>query len=392
MNAETMKRLLRLLEDPDRLELEPESLQIRAALHAPSAQSALLQLLDEEVAPRQPSFAEILIRIDVRRERADDVARCIGLSRRHLFRLRAQALQAAALAAAICMRNVDAARFGGDSTSTLLAEAFAADAAGDIERCRLLLGIAERRMSAAGRPQTDAVLFAFNELRCIRARRFGDVPGARNCVGEMDRLATPNSSNLLRALLYRAELATVLGEPDVAEHLMHDARKTPALREDLHAMATLVFSRAQLAFSHGDFDTAGSEAQIAMELFRRHHQGYAMRAAALASRAALLANWDWEHPLVLSQRESWYASDTYAVTARYALRDGDLAAARTAAAHAVRCARDGHPALRAYALATQAAVAARAGDTLLAQRARRAAARFDMRMPHAVIRRDLWLA
>lgn len=38
-----------------------------------------------------------------------------------------------------------------------------------------------------------------------------------------------------------------------------------AVRDDMRAMATLAFSRAQLAFSRVDFDAAGSEAHIAME-------------------------------------------------------------------------------------------------------------------------------
>ena len=386
-----IKKLLRSMRDVARLEASDEAHALRKAFGTVSAEMAVRELLERTASRRDPLGVELLYRIDVMGERVDDVAADVGRSRRQIFRLRASALKHAAMRCTeACADSSNIERGNGDGSLDLLARAVALDASGDIDGSRLLIEAFERRTVRSGRPLSGTAAFGLAEARFVLSRREGNVRAARDCVHSMLAHAGGDPLARARAQLYRAEIAIAFGEPEICDRAVATALESQEARDDRRCVATVLFTRANQAFSRGDFSTAAIDGVAALHGILPFHRGYAIRAAALASRAALMAGWDWEQALCIDGAETWYAVDTFAVRARYALRNGDPTTARRAVTRALKLARHGHLPLLAYTLATAALVERNDGHRRRAELFERRARYVDSLMPHAVIRRDLW--
>ena len=100
--ADSARRLLRMLRRrPHQLERDALALHLREVLHTPSCREALVEIIDRTFAVSDSaddrSRREILIRCDVRGEKARAAAAAMHVSLRQFYRRRSEAFEALAL-------------------------------------------------------------------------------------------------------------------------------------------------------------------------------------------------------------------------------------------------------------------------------------------------------
>ena len=93
---DAVRRLLRRLREPARLEFDPLIGEVKRALRASSAQEAVLELVDRALRHESPLLREIVRRCDVDGEPKLNVARAVNFSPRQFFRRRSDAVFAIA--------------------------------------------------------------------------------------------------------------------------------------------------------------------------------------------------------------------------------------------------------------------------------------------------------
>jgi hypothetical protein len=429
-----VRRLLRLMRRPHALERERLAVLLREAAQARDARTAVERVIERAFDPSLPADRlrlEIIHRCDIGGETTRAAARALHLSVRQFFRHRADAVEAIAQSIETSLRHPP------DSQTQLLSLAQAIEtidpkAALDIylraplakngqiaynivrtsvwagvdvsqeqvDACegpwRLLALAAMARhlvargddggstaMRAALRAELegrkgaryDAVTFELAFLDRLDARRRADIAESRALLTQMRSLSSRDEVLLALTLISEAEQAMLEGDLTAAALALGDAELMEVHKRDLTVMARAALGRGMLSHVRGFHQEAYALANGAGPALAGLEAGFALRAAAIAGRAALFCGVQWSRPTRLCEKypDVWVRADAEGVWARHVL-NGDPIASKDAAEFALALgSRHASPVLEAYAKASLAAALDAAGEDERAQALRIAA-------------------
>lgn len=449
-----IRRLLRLLRHPHLLEREALALRLRAVLKAASGRDALLWIVDQTFGSTEDGrrFREIVMRCDIQGQKSRLVAAAMGLSLRHFFRCRAEAISALALAAErLCeVQHGSVACTFAKMTSAVnphaaaqlykLAFRSASDsdvdaAAADFLRCsiwsgaqagdRLMrvpdgawrvlatvehagyallteghlvagdrLALARTELAAGGLGGLHAgAAFALTCYEILEAHRRADVGLSASLVARLPLLCGDDERLQTLTLVEQAHQACVEGAVSAASARLIEAERRSVAQADPAVLARLASTRALLHFLGGSYEDALVYAQAAAAVLASMQPAYALLSAVLAGRAALLCDKPWEPPAQLCARfpAAWMCAFFECIRARKLLRS-DLASARRCALHAMALVRNTMArGCLAFAQATLAAVAEAQRHELQARRLRTRAWQIAVSAGDQVVLHDLFV-
>jgi hypothetical protein len=429
-----VRRILRLMRRPHALERERLAVLLREAAQTRDARAAVELAIEKAFDPASSADRlrlEIIRRCDIGGETTRGAARALHLSVRQFFRHRADAIEAIAQSIEASLRHPP------DSQSHLLLlaqtiETIDPKAALDIylraplaksgqiaynivrtsvwagvdvsqeqvDACEgpwrlLALAAVARHLVARGDDagstamreelraeleghkgaRYDAAAFELAFLDRLDARRRGDVAQSRALLGDMRSLSSRDEVLLALTLVSEAEQALLEGDLTAAALALGDAELLEVHKRDLTVMARAALGRGMLSHVSGFHQEAYALANGAGPALAGLEAGFALRAAAIAGRAALFCGVQWARPTQLCERypDVWVRADTEGVWARHLLAT-DPRASRDAAqfAHDLGS-RHGSPVLTSYARVSLAAALDLLGEHERAQEERVAA-------------------
>jgi|SRR5579872_4385229 len=427
-NHPEIRRLLRLMKRPHALDREPLAIMLREALRTDTSREAVLKTIESAFDVGMANgrlLREIVQRCDLDGDKTRTVAASIGMSARHFFRYRNDAIETVAQAVSRKLRQPDDAARKQLVMASLVAEfdpraaldlyvraapsptgktafeiARAAiwagiDATPYIDRCkgawrllaqahmaRRLLSVGRRAESesltdliraalprSTGEPH-DAVAFEIAELDRRAVRRRGLMDRDAELVERMRVLATGDPQLEALALLAEAEAGCSAGALNAAAVAIAEAERYAVERRDLYALSRATFASASLSALKGDFEDARALFNAAMTTIAAFDAGYALRSAAFAGRCALQTGAAWSPPHALMERydASWTLVELDSIEARRAI-GADPARAVALAKSALRRAESNDATIATlFARATLAAALDRSGDDVQAKR------------------------
>lgn len=427
-NHPEIRRLLRLMKRPHALDREPLALMLREALRTDTSREAVLKTIESAFdvgIANGRLLREIVQRCDVNGDKTSTVAASIGMSARHFFRYRNDAIETVAQAVSRKLRQPDDAARKQLVMASLVAEfdpraaldlyvraapsptgktafeiARAAiwagiDAAPYIERCegawrllaqahmaRRLLSVGHRAESEtltdqiraelpkSTREPHDAVAFEIAELDRRAVRRRGLMDRDAELVERMHALATGDPQLAALASLAEAEAGCSAGALNAAAVAIAEAERYAVERRDLYVLSRAAFASASLSALKGDLEDARALFTAAMTTIAAFDAGYALRSAAFAGRCALQTGSAWSPPQALMERygASWTLVELDSIEARKAI-GADPARAVALAKSALRRAEASDATIATlFARATLAAALDRSGDAVEAKR------------------------
>ncbi|MDQ6767487.1 MAG: hypothetical protein M3Z41_06720 [Candidatus Eremiobacteraeota bacterium] len=429
-----VRKLLRLSRRPELLERERLAVLLRVATQTTHARAALEQVVEaafDRTNSADRLRLEIIERCDMNGETTRQAARALHLSVRQFFRHRADAIDAITqsiekalrrppdsqshlLSLAHLVETIDpkAARDiyqrapavrGGKTAFDIVRTSLWAgtDVSQDqIDACegpwgmlaqaavaRHLVSRGENERAARIRdelrvtlqdrlgPRYAAAAFELTLLDRCEASRRGDASESRALVERLHALAGRDESLMALAMISESDQALTDGDITAAAVALNDVELLDIHASDLNIMARTALGKAMLSHVRGFHEDAFALANGAAPVIAALEGGFALRAAGIAGRAALLCGAPWTSPNSLIERypKVWTRALVDAVASRHRLAT-DALAARVLAASALRLATEREsPLLVSYAQVSLAGALDVLGNEREAQRLRIAA-------------------
>lgn len=427
-----VRKLLRLLRKPQALSLERLAVLLREAVGADDEAEALRGIIDrafESSSPTERLKLDIIRRCDIEGATTRQSARALNVSMRQFFRYRADAIEAIArsiekelrrppdsqrqlLRLAGMVETIDPraaldiyrrASQNGESAYNVVRTAVWAglevtqeliDACEGPWRLLALCAVARHlvshgkneqaavirddiraKLKEASGPGYDAAAFELALLDRCEACRVDDAEMSGTLLQSLRILAGHDESLLALVLISEADQALIEGNLTAAAIALDDVEVLDVHGRDLNIMARTALGKAMLSHVQGFHEEAYVLANGAAPVIAALEGGFALRAAGIAGRAALLCGGHWDPPVALFERypRVWTKALTEAVAARHMLATDPMAAMRAAESALALATRHESPMLASYAQVSLAAALDRLGNEHEAQRLRVAA-------------------
>jgi len=426
-----VRKILRLLRKPHKLELERLAVLLREAVGSDDEAAALRTIIDrafESASPTDRLRLEIIRRCDIEGETTRQTAKALNISTRQFFRYRADAIEAIArsierelrrppdsqsqlLRLAGMVETIDpraaldiyrrASRNGeSDTAYNVVRTAAWADCEVTldlIDACEgpwrlLALCAVARHLVSHGKneqaavvrddirvqleevsgPGYDAAAFELALLDRCEACRIDDVRKSGTLLQSLRLLAGHDESLLALVLISEADQALIEGDLAAAAIALDDVEVLDVHGRDLNIMARTALGRAMLSHVQGFHEEAFVLANGAAPVIAALEGGFALRAAGIAGRAALLCGGRWDPPFALFEQYSrvWTKALTEAVAARHVLSTDPTASLQVAESALALATHHGSPMLASYAQISLAAALDALGNEREAQRLR----------------------
>ncbi|HXN09161.1 MAG TPA: hypothetical protein VN860_05830 [Candidatus Acidoferrales bacterium] len=429
-----VRKMLRLLRKPHALGFERLAVLLREALGADDEAEALRKIIDgafESSSPTDRVRRDIIRHCDIEGETTRQSAAALNVSMRQFFRYRAEAIEAITRAIERALRRPP------DSQNQLLrlagmVETIDPKAALDIYRrvprngsgetaynvvrtavwagldvtqelinaCEgpwrlLALCAVARHLVSHGKneqaavirddirvkleeacgPGYDAAAFELALLDRCEACRIDDARKSGELLQSLRILAGHDESLLALVLISEADQALIEGNLAAAAIALEDVEVLDIHGRDLNVMARTALGRAMLSHVQGFHEEAFVLANGAAPVIAALEGGFALRAAGIAGRAALLCGGRWDPPFTLFERypRVWTKALTEAVAARHVLATDPLASMQAAESALALATYHESPMLASYAQVSLAAAHDSLGNEHEAQHIRVAA-------------------
>lgn len=215
----------------------------------------------------------------------------------------------------------------------------------------------------------DATKFEIEHLAFVRARQCDRPLEMRAVAHNLARLAAVGSSAAGKALLCRADASLRLGDVGDARTLLEQSGRLTFHRNDVQLFAGTMILNAKIALFEGDAERAEDLAMAAYIVLQGHRDAYVCQMLIAEARLALGRAWVPPDEAAALRPNAWSRIAMDVEYARTALRGGDLPGAeqlaRSARSRAVSLEYAG---LATLAAATLAACAVARGDDAGARR------------------------
>ncbi len=429
-----VRKLLRLMRRPHALERERLAVLLRQATQKRDSREALRAVIEEafDVSDDADRLRlEIIRRCDMEGQTTRAAAHALHLSIRQFFRYRADAIDAITQSIERALRRppdshnhlLQLARMvetidpraaldiycrvaqddGGEVAYNIVRTSVWAGldvTQNQIDACEgpwrlLALAAVARHLIARGESKGAAVIrdeirenlgegsgpryaaagFELSFLDRCEACRQADAAESGRLLEPLRRFAGQNESLLALTMISEADQALMEGDLTAAAVALNNVELLDVHGHDLTIVARTALEKAKLSLVRGFHEEAFALANGAAPVIAALEGGFALRAAGIAGRAALLCGAHWVPPRMLLERfpRVWTKALTEAVAARHVLT-ADPAASR-ALAESARALASHHasPVLMSYAQISLAAAIDVTGDDPQAQRLRVAA-------------------
>jgi hypothetical protein len=426
-----VRKLLRLMRRPRALAQQRLAILLREALRAADERQALEKIIEEAFDSSSPTDRlrlDIIRRCDFAGQTTRQAATALHLSMRHFFRHRADAIDGITQAIERVLRRPP------DSLGHLmrlarLVETVDPKAAFDIYRrapkvhdgelaynivrtavwagldvgqdlieacegpwrmlalsavARHLVSCGENRRAALIRdelraklgedlgPRYNAAAFELAFLDRCEACRRADARESEALLEPLRALAGDDESLLALAMISEADQALCDGDLTAAAIALDDVELLDVHGHDLNIMARTALARAMLSHVRGFHEEAFALANGAAPVIAALEGGFALRAAGIAGRAALMCGAQWAPPYALFERypKVWTKALTEAVAARHLLALDPIASKSAAESALALAVHHESPVLISYAHVSLAGALDVLGDSDEAQRLR----------------------
>jgi hypothetical protein len=426
-----VRKLLRVMRRPRALAEQRLAVLLREALRAADEREALERIIKEAFGTTSPTDhlrLEIIRRCDIEGQTTRQAATALHLSMRHFFRHRADAIDAITqsiervlrrppdslghlMRLARLVETVDPKAafdiyrrapkaYDGELAYNIVRTAVWAglDVGRDlIDACegpwkmlalaavaRHLVSSGENKRAAAVRddlraklgenlgPRYNAAAFELAFLDRCEACRRADARESEALLEPLRALAGNDESLLALAMISEADQALCDGDLTAAAIALEDVELLDIHGHDLNIMARTALARAMLSHVRGFHEEAFALANGAAPVIAALEGGFALRAAGIAGRAALVCGAQWTPPYALFERypKVWTKALTEAVAARHLLAFDPLASKNAAESALALAVHHESPVLISYARVSLAGALDALGHSEEAQRLR----------------------
>jgi GNAT superfamily N-acetyltransferase len=228
------------------------------------------------------------------------------------------------------------------------------------------------KLEEACGPGYDAAAFELALLDRCEACRIDDARKSGELLQSLRILAGHDESLLALVLISEADQALTEGNLAAAAIALEDVEVLDVHGRDLNVMARTALGRAMLSHVQGFHEEAFVLANGAAPVIAALEGGFALRAAGIAGRAALLCGAHWDPPSALFERypRVWTKALTEAVAARHVLATDPLASMKAAESALALATHHESPTLASYARVSLAAALDSLGNEDAAQHVR----------------------